>query len=380
MNRKSFLVLSILLFLPFTVLAFSDVDNSNIHKEAIDYLQNKNVIGGYTDGTFRPNDTINRAEFTKIVIGALSADLEKGSTCFSDVEAGAWYAPYVCTAQKLQIIGGYPDGTFQPAKEINFPEAMKILTIAYSLPIDDSLPNPWYENYFTAFDSLHYLPTDYIYVDQKVNRGQMAEMVWRILEEKNDLPHADKSAIEKNVCLKINDDVPTNFDLAKVRETWLNWYNEVRGEKGLNLYANNEQLERTATEWSQYMRDNKAMEHKRPGTTSYYDYAAIENWFRERGLTFANVNRITFTENIGKTYYTCNDSDCTDEILAGLRITFDYYMAEADGSKSTKAHYQSIVQPYFNEIGMGLAFDGRYIYVTTHYATKITSSPAPICE
>ncbi len=366
--------------MPSFACAFDDVYDSNPHQTAIEYLQDEGVIGGYDDGTFKPTRTINRAEFTKIVIGSIEVDQEEGSKCFSDVDANAWYAPYVCTAKELDIIGGYPDGTFKPAQEINFPEAMKILAIAYELPIDDSLPNPWYENYFTAFDTLGYLPADYTYVEQKVKRGQIAEMVWRIVEEKHNLTAGNKSQIEDEPCYGIGDDLPSNFDMDEVRETWLSWYNEVRGEMGLTLYKNNDQLARTATDWAQYMRDNKVMEHKRPGTTDYYDYWAITDWFAERGLTFANVNRITHTENIAKSYYTCNDSDCTDEILEGLRISFDAYMAEADGTHSTKAHYQSIVQPYFREMGMGMAFDGRYIYMATHYGTEIISDPYPICE
>lgn len=123
---KTPLFLLPLLLTPLTVHAnaFSDVEASHANAEAITYVQGEGIVNGYPDGTFQPFAAINRAEFTKIVMGALFNDME-GGNCFPDVK-DQWFAPYVCRAKAEGIIGGYPDGTFGPEKPVSFAEAATI--------------------------------------------------------------------------------------------------------------------------------------------------------------------------------------------------------------------------------------------------------------
>jgi len=112
-------------------LVFRDVSRSRSGYEAILSLYERGVISGYTDGTYRPDNGINRAEFIKIlIVGFRPEELDDETDCFVDVH-DEWFAPYVCAAKRLGWIDGYPDGTFRPAEEINRAEGIKIVTGAF---------------------------------------------------------------------------------------------------------------------------------------------------------------------------------------------------------------------------------------------------------
>ena len=133
-----------------TANPFPDVTTDSVNADAISYLKDKGVLQGYPDGSYRPSTEINRAEFTKIIVGSLVQN-PKGSNCFPDVKT-EWYAPYVCEAKTRGIIGGYPDGTFQPGATINFSEASKIIANAMAGGVVyDSAPDlndaHWFQPY-----------------------------------------------------------------------------------------------------------------------------------------------------------------------------------------------------------------------------------------
>lgn len=155
--------------------------NTGWYFKAADYLQENGIVDGYPDGSFLPLNTINRAEFTKIVMNATHPEAVTGTDCFTDV-ADEWYSPYVCGAKTLGVIDGYDDGSFKPGNHINFAEAAKILTNAFNIPTE---PNEemWYKPYSDYMLENHYLPMTTPGVSFSVNRGEMAEMVYNFLTQ-----------------------------------------------------------------------------------------------------------------------------------------------------------------------------------------------------
>lgn len=114
--------------------SFTDVTMHSFNNE-IQFVKDAGIISGYADGTYRPNNTINRAEFIKIIITSLypyneiaSCDVSKNN--FVDVLDKEWFAKYICVAKKNEIINGYGDGTFKPSDNITLPESIKILLLA----------------------------------------------------------------------------------------------------------------------------------------------------------------------------------------------------------------------------------------------------------
>jgi uncharacterized protein YkwD len=165
------------------------------------------------------------------------------------------------------------------------------------------------------------------------------------------------------------------IDMEKVRETWLSWYNGVREEMELPPYKYNSLLDKTALEWSQIALKRDRIVHKRDLSDDlFYNYKEIKKWFLDRGLDFTNIKGYTFTENIGYGYYVCGDYDCTEKLIKSIRSTFNFFMAEKNlKERWQRAHYESIVNKYFREIGLGIIIDedNKGYYLTVHYATEV---------
>jgi len=193
MARMQFIVLFLTLLVPAAALAsFPDVPPSHPNYDAINYVQSEGIGEGYSDGTYGADKTINRAEFTKIIIRAAyrPADNDpgieegyQGEPVFPDVY-NAWYAKYVYIAKTLGWVQGDHDGIFRPANAINFVEAAKILVRAFDLPVPSDAEleyeNAWYEAYVKMLESKNAIPLSITDFGQGITRGDMAEMVYRL--------------------------------------------------------------------------------------------------------------------------------------------------------------------------------------------------------
>jgi len=105
--------------------AFTDVDNNRWSNTAISTLANGGFINGYEDGTFRPEDTITRAEFIAMA-SRLAPMIENATHNFTDV-AQHWAEEYIANAISKGWITGYENNTFLPEQNITRAEAMAIV-------------------------------------------------------------------------------------------------------------------------------------------------------------------------------------------------------------------------------------------------------------
>lgn len=361
------------------VSAYTDVTADTEHSAAITWLTDAGVIQGYSDGRFEPDKEVNRAEFVKI-LGSLKdrvTPLSPTEDCFSDVDSGTWYAPFVCSAKEDGVIQGYSGNLFKAEQKINVVEASKIIALTLGVPLSETVTGTaWYSPYVETLGDLNVYPTSLRFWSQKLTRGELAEMLWR-LELQKTTEAATAWEDFSSACSEVSSDLPDTVDLSTVRDTWLSWMNATRAAQGLPAYTLNDQLSRSATLWAQTNKSRGGMSHKRSGT-AYYDYYAIQDWFADLGLTFKNDASITFTENIGYGPYSCSDSDCTDDVLEAIAYTYDYFVSEA--GKSYAPHWNSIVSSHFKEVGFGLTLDNSHYYLTVHYGTAITSDPPPLCN
>ena len=106
---------------------FSDVSADKWYNNAVSTLCHMGVLGGYSDGTFRPNAPITRAEFAKIAVSFAQANGSAVYSYFTDVKTTDWFAPYVTTAKDSGLIEGYSDGSFKPENRITRAEACAIV-------------------------------------------------------------------------------------------------------------------------------------------------------------------------------------------------------------------------------------------------------------
>ena len=107
---------------------FPDVDKDDWFNVTVSSLANMGAISGYEDGTFRPNEPISRAELAAMAVrfyDAFEAEYEEGT--FLDVDGDEWYADAIAAAEELGILGGYPDGTVRPNNNITRAETCAIV-------------------------------------------------------------------------------------------------------------------------------------------------------------------------------------------------------------------------------------------------------------
>lgn len=171
-----------------TDTGFSDLSSGNPFFDAINYVQSQGIVDGYADNTYKPDNSINRAEFVKIIIDTTS-NKDKVSECtpnktFSDVSSTDWFAPYICEASNNGIVGGYSDNSFKPGNSINFTEASKIIVNAFGYGTSEK--DVWYQPFVEKLEEYNAIPTSICSVSKNISRGEMAEMIYRLKEDITD--------------------------------------------------------------------------------------------------------------------------------------------------------------------------------------------------
>ncbi|QCT03689.1 amidase [Paenibacillus algicola] len=107
--------------------SFKDVPSTHWAAGYIGAAQQAGLMTGYTDGKFRPNDQLNRAEMAALVVRAFQLG-GNSSTSFPDVQADSWSAGYIHALSANNIVTGYTDGTFRPTKAITRAEFATMVT------------------------------------------------------------------------------------------------------------------------------------------------------------------------------------------------------------------------------------------------------------
>lgn len=109
---------------------YSDVPPSNEFYQYIETTHLREVIGGYNDGTFRPNNPVTRAQACKMLVLAKGWQVVyPGSPTFPDVTSNHWGYGYIETALRHGIVGGFGDGTFKPDALVNRAQLAKMIAL-----------------------------------------------------------------------------------------------------------------------------------------------------------------------------------------------------------------------------------------------------------
>lgn len=108
--------------------SFKDANNA-WYSDEINYAVAKGFIKGYSDGTFKPNQAITRAEFAQM-ISAFVKNGYPGTGSFKDVK-GHWASDAISALYGNKNIKGYGDGTFKPDQKLTRAEAVTILNSVF---------------------------------------------------------------------------------------------------------------------------------------------------------------------------------------------------------------------------------------------------------
>ncbi len=112
-------------------MRFVDIPDNYWAYPYISYLYCRGIVSGYDDGTFRPADLNTRGQFAKMIVLGFGWQLYNPYfQSFTDVPPGSTFYQYIETAHLRNIISGYEDGTFRPGNSVTRAQASKMLVLS----------------------------------------------------------------------------------------------------------------------------------------------------------------------------------------------------------------------------------------------------------
>lgn len=125
--------------------AFTDIEG-HWAKSYIEALAAKGIISGYSDGTFRPSEPVNRAQFAVIIEKAFSPTAQRPSINFTDVKNNFWAYQAIQTAYRGGFLSGYQGRAFRPQQQITRLQALVALASGLKLPTGDTSVLSFYKD------------------------------------------------------------------------------------------------------------------------------------------------------------------------------------------------------------------------------------------
>ncbi|GEM_PF-5714956 len=167
------------------------------------------------------------SRFPKAAVnGCISQEKYYKRQVFADVDHKVWFEPFTCMAKAGGVIGGYSDGSFKPTNTINFAEAAKIVVKSYGLkvapqgePPRGEPVEPWYMPFVEKLSTLDAVPESIskkgnllTAATKTISRGEMADIIYRLRKLSDTVKDSDN-----NFSLRIPESsLPSGVPLSKI--------------------------------------------------------------------------------------------------------------------------------------------------------------------
>ncbi len=326
--------------------AFSDQSKIK-NTEAVDACTALNIIGGYPDGSFKPEGNITRAEVTKMICVALNGGKEpnlatNATPTFSDVRTNAncaWAEKYIESCASQGIVSGVGAGKFAPAGNVTGTQLAKMLLVAlgYKSENEGFTGNAWATNVNTVASAKGlYEGLESIDPSAAITRDNAAQMVWNAMnayevEYKTSLI-ADKDgklSTQITVQDKVvgdNDDKITLLEDKYEAKAITGTLIDVTQDNGKDTYS-------ITIEDPQY----KGEDYNKGNDITYTDVTADYS-----ALKYQNVRVLVKPSKNGKDavvygVYATSKNTTQTGLLANLKMDSDSGKAKLDGTKYTLA-------------------------------------------
>ena len=175
----------------------------------IQALVARNVISGFPDNSFRPNNSLTRAEYAAIIAKAFNQPLKRPGMNFQDVRANFWGAQAILKANRMGFIAGFPDGTFRANQQLTRVQAIVALVSGLGLTggspgllevYSDRAQIPSYATNAIATATQHRIIVNYPQLNQleplrPISRGEIAVMIYQALVVLRQAPVLDSNFI-----------------------------------------------------------------------------------------------------------------------------------------------------------------------------------------
>lgn len=400
-NRRFFYGLGLLFFITVHATSFSDIED-HLYRGAIESILEQGIVKGYEDQTFRPDNSINRAEFLKILIESrFPVESQTRDSinpfCFEDLkESIEWYSGYVCLAKDKKIINGYPDQTFRPSEFINRAEAAKILYQVYFESVAE-VSDPWYQIYLDLLEEKNlFLPPLQENLEMPLTRGEMAFLVDQLnqhlnnksdqylvpdSEEEISLDTGEEDAAAQTPAVSQGDQEGIQDQTSRISpfEIFSNPHpgQEVRGGY-ISNYSQWQKADYEASLSNHILSDEeeRALQKKVIDSVNQARIEAGKTSLAENNL----LNELSqqFAEHlVVNAVYSHSDMLGQDPFDRAKKMGYSGYVAEGmvwrkssvesaiDWWKSSDLHWKNIVGDRFNHVGVGVAKEpnGGYMVI-----------------
>ena len=228
MNKKvgkmtiSMALAAALAFTPAQAFAAANDISGHWAEEVIAQWQDKGLISGYEDGSFRPDNQVTRAEFV-IMLNKVLGFTQKGTVSFSDVDADAWYHDAVAIAVEAGYCSGYEDGTFKPNTTITRAEAAVMIARAKGLTANEEAADRfadvsnipvWAKGSIGAVTASGFMsgrPDGTFDAVNTITRAEAVSSLNRVMEKEKDTEEKDDVIVTKDDAVIENQTIEGNL-------------------------------------------------------------------------------------------------------------------------------------------------------------------------
>ena len=330
--------------------AFSDQSKIK-NTEAVDACTALNIIGGYPDGSFKPEGNITRAEVTKMICVALNGGKEpnlatNATPTFSDVRTNAnsaWAEKYIESCASQGIVSGVGAGKFAPAGNVTGTQLAKMLLVAlgYKSENEGFTGNAWATNVNTIASAKGlYTGLEKLDVSAALTRDSAAQMIWNALnayevEYKTNLV-ADKDG-------KLSTQITVQDKVGIDNKTKITLLNDKYDAIAITGTLTKVQQDKGKSTYSITVTDPKQDGKNYNNSTDPVSYTEVAKDYSD--LLYQNVRVLVKPDNNGKDavvygVYATNKNTTQTGILKNLKM--DGNKAKLDGTKYDLASKQTV--------------------------------------
>ena len=179
------LIITLLLtIMPIGKAMYTDIPDGVIYQESVSRLNSLGIITGYSDGTFKPEEQLSRAQFAKIAVLSIGGEnvslISNSSSVFLDVDPNHWASGYINMAARENLIMGYGDGSFRPEEPITYAQAITIILKMLNYNAED-IGGQWPYSYIERAGRLGLTSGIELGVNDIISRGLTALLIDRAL-------------------------------------------------------------------------------------------------------------------------------------------------------------------------------------------------------